>query len=212
VLRRGVAAALAVLGVSCLLLWAGLPGTSPGGSGSPAGAPAVGAVAPAPVVAAAAAPQPRSDPQPLRLVVPGIGLDTALVGLGLQGDGTVEVPADPLRAGWYRLGPPPGAVGSAVVLGHVDSPDGPAVFARLGELDRGDRVLVTRDDGTTARFVVRSTRTYANDRFPARLVYGPHGRRELNLVTCGGDYDPERGGYQANVVVNARQVSTARTS
>ena len=98
--------------------------------------------------------------------MPAIGLDTALVGLGLQGDGTVEVPADPLRAGWYRLGPPPGAVGSAVVLGHVDSVDGPAVFARLGELGRGDRVLVTRDDGTTARFVVRSTTTYANDRFP----------------------------------------------
>lgn len=121
------------------------------------------------------------------------------------------MPEDPLLAGWYAPGTTPGAVGSAVILGHVDSADGPAVFYRLSQLGKGDRVQVALVDGSTAVFVVRSVTTYANDKFPARLVYTSHGHRELNLVTCGGDYDADRGGYQANVVVNARWVSGTRT-
>jgi sortase (surface protein transpeptidase) len=94
-----------------------------------------------------------------------------------------------------------------VILGHVDSVDGPAVFARLGELVPGDIVDVALRDGHTASFVVRTIRTYLNADFPARRVYGRHGAPELNLVTCGGEFDADRGGYQANVVVNARLVS-----
>ena len=75
-----------------------------------------------------------------------------------------------------------------------------------GELQPGDRVVVRRDDGSTVRFEVRSVRTYLNADFPAQKVYGSHGRSELNLVTCGGAYDADLGGYQANVVVNAHLV------
>ena len=93
-----------------------------------------------------------------------------------------------------------------MILGHVDSSTGPAVFFRLVELQPGDRVFVQRDDGSSVRFDVRSVRTYLNAEFPAQRVYGNHGRSELNLVTCGGTYDAARGGYQANVVVNAHRV------
>ena len=56
-------------------------------------------------------------------------------------------------------------------------------------------------------FEVTEIATYPNDEFPADRVYGPHGREHgLQLVTCGGDYDPETG-YQANVVVYSRLVS-----
>jgi LPXTG-site transpeptidase (sortase) family protein len=148
--------------------------------------------------------QPLARPELLR--IPSLELTTRLVELGLQPDGSVEVPTNPALAGWFRRGPPPGSPGSSVILGHVDSLQGPAVFARLGELRRGDAVVVQLEDGSTVRFSVYSVRTYPNADFPAQQVYGRHGRRELNLVTCGGDYDASRGGYQANVVVNARLV------
>jgi hypothetical protein len=194
---RALAATLALTGALCLVLWADRSSSGPATESGPA-------TGEASVPGSRSAPPVAPTPRPVRLVIADIGVDTALTGLGLRDDGTVEVPGNPLVAGWYRLGPPPGAEGSAVILGHVDSVDGPAVFARLGELARGDAVDVTLRDGRTVSFVVRSVRTYANADFPARRVYGAHGRPQLNLVTCGGEYDATRGGYQANVVVNAR--------
>ena len=132
-------------------------------------------------------------------------MQTHVIRLGQHQDGTVEVPDDPADAGWFQHGPPPGAAGSSVILGHVDSMSGPAVFYRLKELRPGDRIAVRLDDGTTVRFRVHSIETYANADFPARKVYGRQGRSQLNLVTCGGAYDASRGGYQSNVVVNARR-------
>ena len=116
------------------------------------------------------------------------------------------MPENPAVAGWFQLGPPPGAAGSSVILGHVDSTSGPAVFFRLDELSPGDRIAVRMDDGTTAQFRVRAVETYPNADFPARKVYGRQGRSQLNLVTCGGAYDSSRGGYQANVVVYSSRV------
>lgn len=209
---RVLAAALALTGAACLVVWADrstpaeddvATSSTPVATAAPSASPPE-AVAP---VAKAAARQPR----PLQLGIPRIDVETPVTRLGLAPDGTVEVPTEPMSAGWYRLGPPPGAHGTAVILGHVDSVDGPAVFARLAELEPGDRVRVGLDDGTEVTYAVHSITTYANDDFPAELVYGGVGRRELNLVTCGGEYDAARGGYQANVVVNARWVSGTRS-
>ncbi|MEP9361704.1 class F sortase [Nocardioides sp. CN2-186] len=202
---RVTAAALALAAAACLIIWSDRSAPAESSEPTVAATTATGPTTPG----ATTAPAPL--PQPVRLTVPGIGLTTRLTELGLQPDGTVEVPKDPDLAGWYHLGPPPGAHGPAVILGHVDSVDGPAVFARLSELGPGDRVRVALDDGSSVTFVVHSVRTYANADFPARQVYGGHGRRELNLVTCGGAYDADRGGYQANVVVNARWVSGTRS-
>lgn len=142
---------------------------------------------------------------PVRLEVRAIGVSTRVVRLGLTPDHTVEVP-DADDAGWFQPGPTPGARGSAVILGHVDSPRGPAVFARLQELRPGDRVSVERAGGSTASFVVERSVLYANADFPAARVYADRGGRRLNLVTCGGSYDSSRGGYQSNLVVYTRRV------
>lgn len=140
-------------------------------------------------------------------------MSTDLVRLGLQPDRTVEVPGDPARAGWFEEGPPPGTLGAAVLLGHVDSVEGPAVFYRLAQLRPGDRIAVRLSDASTVRFAVRRVVTYVNDDFPAEEVYGGDAhRRQLNLVTCGGWYDADLGGWQGNVVVFSelvRQRSTA---
>lgn len=147
---------------------------------------------------------------PVHLTVPAIGVSADLLRLGLRKDRTVEVPA-PSQAeypGWYELGTLPGQVGSAVILGHVDSTTGPAVFYELRSLEPGDLVDVRLDDGAVAHFAVEDVLSYLNEDFPARKVYTSHGYRALNLVTCGGEYDEARGGYQSNVVVYTRWTST----
>lgn len=144
--------------------------------------------------------------RPLHLTIPTIGVSTPLVLLGLNEDRTVEVPTEWGRAGWFRLGPVPGQRGSSVILGHVDSADGPAVFADLSTMRSPDRVDVVLSNDTIVSFEVTDVETYANADFPAERVYaGTTRARELNLVTCGGEYDQERGGYQSNVVVFTRR-------
>lgn len=200
-----LAVALAVLGAACLVLAAAhATRTSADATGSDL---ALEPLTPVFTVAGPPAPGVQVAAQPVRLAIPRLDVATRLIQLGLRADGSVEVPRDADDAGWFRRGPTPGALGSSVILGHVDSMSGPGIFFGLSQLERGDRVTVELDDGSTVRFEVRSVRTYPNADFPAQKVYGSHGRSELNLVTCGGAYDRDRGGYQANVVVNARKVS-----
>ena len=174
----------------------------------PQGAPRL----PTPAAAPSADPAPTeaSTPaavaRPVRLRIRSIDVTARIVGLGLNPDRTVEVPSNPDETGWYRPGPTPGATGSSVILGHVDSVEGPAVFHRLDELEPGDRIAVDAADGTTAVFRVLRLATYPNESFPAEQVYAAPGPgRLLNLVTCDGPFDPEDG-YQANLVVYTRQV------
>lgn len=150
-----------------------------------------------------------AETSPAQLDIPAIGLSTSLIELGLNEDRTVEVPEDPARAGWFNLGTVPGQHGSAVILGHVDSLTGPAVFADLATLSVGDEIGVGLSDATVVTFRVKRVATFANADFPAQRVYaGTPGRASLNLVTCGGDYDRDRGGYQSNVVVFTERVSS----
>ena len=121
--------------------------------------------------------------------------------LGLNADGTVQVPTDIQQPGWYRLGPSPGEIGSAVILGHVDSYQGPAVFFKLRSLVAGDIVDVSLADGVTAQFKVTSVATYLKTNFPDQEVYASHGYSALQLVTCGGAFDTQTGHYLSNTVV-----------
>ena len=138
---------------------------------------------------------------PVRIRIPAMHVDSKLIHLGLRPDGSVAVPPRTDVAGWYDGGPRPGQPGPAVILGHVDSKTGPAVFARLKELRPGDKVSVTMGNGSVVRYAVRKVVTYPNAQFPARKVYAATGPSTLNLVTCGGSYDKSNGGYQSNVVV-----------
>jgi sortase (surface protein transpeptidase) len=144
---------------------------------------------------------------PARVAIPAIGVDAAIVRLGVNPDGTLEVPASFGVAGWYKLGVRPGEPGPAVIVGHVDSTSGPAVFYRLGRLAPGVHVRVSWRRGSSVRFSVYAVREYAKSVFPTALVYGPTQRPELRLVTCGGPFDEQTGHYLDNVVVFARMVS-----
>jgi sortase (surface protein transpeptidase) len=145
----------------------------------------------------------QATPVPVRIEIPRIGVASALVRLGRGPDRTVEVPARWEVAGWYAPGTRPGDPGSAVILGHVDSKRGPAVFFRLRELRRGDEIRVVRADGSTVRFAVERTRQYGKRRFPTDEVYYPTLTPALRLVTCGGEFDATAGHYRSNVIVFA---------
>lgn len=126
-----------------------------------------------------------------------------MVPLALEADGTIEVPSDFSQAGWWVDGPEPGEVGPSVILGHVDSRRGPAVFFDLLELRPGDAVHVDRSDGTTVTYIVERTEQHPKDAFPTQAVYGPTDEPVLRLVTCGGTFDRDRRSYDDNVVVFA---------
>jgi hypothetical protein len=148
----------------------------------------------------------RSTPVPVRLEIPAIGVATGLQRLGRAGDGTVEVPHGPDQwevAGWYEDGTRPGDPGSAVILGHVDSKAGPAVFYRLRELRPGDRVEVVRAGGSRIAFTVERVARYDKRRFPTAEVYYPTLEPMLRLVTCGGAFDPVSKHYTDNVIAFA---------
>lgn len=157
-------------------------------------------VPPAPV-----APTPVAAP--VALTIPAIGVSTTLQQLGLAPNGALELPPPgPLYdiPGWYRDSPAPGAIGPAIIAGHVDSAaNGPSVFFRLGALRPGDQITVRLADGSTAVFAVDSVRAFAKSAFPTALVYGNTDVPALRLITCGGALDRSTGHYEDNVVVLA---------
>ena len=202
-----------------LLAAVALAGLLVPGCGGPARSPAA---APSPHGGPATAAEPRLPPgvsgfrsvrtydqpaPPVRVWIPAIAVSTRLVRLGRLPGGSLEVPHDWDMAGWYKGGPRPGQPGPAVILGHVDSRAGPAVFFRLRELRPRDIVRVGLADGRMLVFRVQRVRRYPKDRFPAEAVYFPTLNRELRLITCGGEFDYASRNYRDNIVVYATLVA-----
>jgi hypothetical protein len=188
-----------------------------------AGAGAVGAA----VVSQVHAPQPAASAAgrtaalargpsldrslPVSVHIPAIGVDSRLLHLGLNADGTIQVPSirtNSGRAAWYKYSATPGQIGSSVIEGHVDSDRGPAVFFRLGALRPGDTIDVRLADGVTAVFRVTGVREYAKSRFPAKAIYGATDFAALRLITCGGAFDSATGHYVSSTVVFASLTSS----
>ncbi|WP_416985033.1 class F sortase [Streptomyces sp. T028] len=151
------------------------------------------------------APHPALPPSPPdRIRIPALHVDAPLTGLALTPAGGLDAPPADRKnlAGWYEAGTTPGERGTAIVAGHVDNADGPAVFYDLGALRRHSAIEVDRRDGTVAVFTVDAVEVYDARRFPDTKVYGAAARPELRVITCGGSYSKETG-YQGNVVVFA---------
>ena len=172
---------------------------------APAPAPSVaapGSVAPS----AAAAPMARSTP--VRVQIPAIGVDSALMQLGLRADGSLQVPPAGFPAGWYTGAPTPGELGPAILAGHVDWGGQPGVFSRLRDLQPDAEVTVPRQDGSAAVFRVTQVKEYPKDEFPTDAVYGDLDHPGLRLITCGGVFDRQTRSYEDNIVVFADLVAT----
>lgn len=149
-------------------------------------------------------------PGPVFLIIPAIGVRTPLIRLGTTGGGAMAVPSSAKVAGWYTASPRPGAIGSSIIAGHVDSYRGPGVFFRLHLLRPGDRAFVLRANGTLAVFRITVVREYSKAAFPDSAVYGPVPYAGLRLITCGGTFDPETGSYLSNYVAYGQEVDPDR--
>jgi hypothetical protein len=143
---------------------------------------------------------------PDRIVIPAIGVDADVIDLGLQDDGTMEVPTDFAQAGWFDRGPRPGRVGPAVIAGHVDDRSGPAVFYDLATLEPGDEIEIHSEDGEVVVFAVRETQQHPKDDFPTEAVYRGTPGPELRLITCSGEFDRAERSYRDNTIVFAERV------
>jgi hypothetical protein len=152
---------------------------------------------------------PRSVP--VSMDIPAIGVTSKLLYLGVNADGTIQVPSlvtSASEAAWYKYSATPGQIGASVIEGHVDSYQGPAVFYRLGALRPGDTIDVTLADGTTAIFRVTGVREYAKSNFPAKAIYSTTNYAALRLITCGGVFDYASGHYLSSTVVFASLTSS----
>ncbi|MFE2019012.1 class F sortase [Streptomyces sp. NPDC059499] len=161
----------------------------------------------APVARPTVDPLPPSDP--VRLRIPTVGVDAPVARLALDAAGALQPPPDdnPVLAGWYADGTAPGAVGTAITAGHVDTRVGPGVFHRLGSVRKGATIEVIRADLRTAVFTVYAVESYDKKNFPDKKVYGPSARPEIRVITCGGGYT-KKSGYRSNVVVFAALTAT----
>ncbi|MFG3316680.1 class F sortase [Streptomyces sp. NPDC048171] len=186
-LGRRAATALLVLPFAAALAGCGADGhaaTPPPHITASASAPAT----PAPSGTSVPTAMPASVP--VRVTIPAAGVDTGpLLRLGLNADGTIEVPsvAQADRIGWYGKGVTPGETGPAVLVGHFDTANGPAVMKDVGKIKPGDTIDVGREDGTRAVFAVTALEQVDKDAFPTEKVYGRTDRPELRLITCGGE-------------------------
>ena len=143
---------------------------------------------------------------PTRLVINAIGIDAPITPVGLTPWGAMAAPAETAQVGWFTHGATPGATGRAVLAGHRDTVDGPAVFFDLGRLQSGDEIAVfARDGALRLNYVVYAVEQYPLEDAPIERIFGSNGSADLALITCTGDFS-WTSGYSARVVVYARLV------
>jgi sortase (surface protein transpeptidase) len=186
------------------------PTVGPGGPGVPLTAAAPSAPPPLPAIQPAQALTTDKAVRPKRLQIERIGVNAPLRSVGVTKTKAIQVPplSQPQVAGWYRLGPVPGQLGPAVILGHVNTRRGPAVFSRLRELQRGDKIQVVLSDGSVAEFTVDGVEQVGKTTFPTGRVYGNVNAAGLRLITCGGVFNPKVRSYTDNIIVYATLSST----
>ncbi|MQS37956.1 class F sortase [Streptomyces katsurahamanus] len=212
-LVTGVAWAVLLLG---LWLWGRGTAGGPGASSAPTTGD-VAAVGRPPGVPLPPAHAPVEPARPDRVDIPSLGVAAAVVvPRGLDAAGAIDPPPYSMArtVGWYGSGTQPGARGASLLVGHVDTETRPAVFYGLSAARPGEKVRVTRTDGSVAEFTIDDVQVFGRDRFDARKAYGPRraGRAELRLITCGGTFDRAAGSYTANVVVSAYLTKVSRAT
>jgi sortase (surface protein transpeptidase) len=230
--RRGIAAALALVGFGLVLAAGMLALTGQAADGRPrlqtslqreraVSAPVQPAVHPGALHATHKRPSqkelrakhaPRRKlvpvqtqmPEPVRILIATIGVSAPIIPVGLNADRTLQVPVSFSEAGWFTRGPEPGEPGPAVIVGHVDSVDGPGVFYHLRALRNGDLIKVVLENGWTVRYLVSSHLAAPKNDFPTKVVYRHTEKPTLRLITCDGQFDTATGHYVDNYIVFAR--------
>lgn len=134
---------------------------------------------------------------PVRLTIPSINLDDAIIPVGLTAGGAMAVPSGSTsNVGWYEDGILPGNAGSAVLDAHVF-----AAFAKLNEVAVGDSIYITDVQGAERRFIVTKVETYALADLTSQMLFAPTNDDDLNLITCAGQLTPDHSTYDHRLVI-----------
>jgi len=185
-----------VAAIMCAM-WLAMGGVIP----AHAAAPTVGALSQ----------QPRTV-VPTRLLIPSLGVDAPIEGVGQDDDDFMASPSTVAKVAWYNLGALPGEPGNAVMAGHLDDAKGrPAVFWDLDELEADDEIIVRLSDEREIRFAVLSVEAYDADAAPLARIFGVDFERDLNLITCDGEWDAQSKLYEKRLVVYARRIHDSNT-
>jgi LPXTG-site transpeptidase (sortase) family protein len=148
-----------------------------------------------------------SDSPPLRIVIPHIGVDAPITTKDMDADGMMEPPDGPEDVAWYGFTARPGSGSNAVFSAHVDYRGyGPAVFADLKKLEKGDLVEVHTADGAVHRYEVTLNLSYPAETAPFEDIVGPTSREVVTLITCAGTFDQAARRYSHRLVVRAERV------
>jgi Sortase domain len=160
-----------------------------------------------PVVTATLAPSVRAaePPAPVRLEYAAIGAVLPVVPTGVTDEGQMEIPQDAATAGWYRFGPAPAdGEGNTVIAAHagsVQTPEGPLYGLRQAR--PGDVVSVEDASGRHHAYRVTAVERLGKDGLDFTPYFARSGPERLVLVTCGGQWLPERQSYADNIIVVA---------
>lgn len=151
--------------------------------------------------------QAPGTPNPAAITIPSLSINAPFEFLGLNPDHTIAVPVNSQDVGWFIYGPKPGEVGAAVIIGHLDSVKGQAIFANLNKINPGDKILITRDDGSLVTYRVDSLSKFSQNNFPTQAVYGSLPYAGIRLITCGGTWNKKAGHYTENLIVFGTEIS-----
>ena len=147
-----------------------------------------------------------NTPNPSQLNISSLSISAPFEELGLNSDHTLEVPKNNMGVGWFVYGAKPGQIGAAVIVGHLDSAKGPAIFAHLSKIKPGDQIVITRDDGSIITYRVDSLAEYSQNNFPTKAIYAPVPYAAIRLITCSGVWNKKAGRYSQNLVVFGTEI------
>lgn len=139
---------------------------------------------------------------PELLVIPSIQLKANIKNVGVNPDGSMEVPQYQF-AGWFSVGPAPGEQGAAVIDGHVSWQGQEGVFFGLKSLRKGDTIAVYDLSGDCAIFIVDEVEVTLKTELPTAKIWVDTKEPLLRLITCGGEFNNSTKHYLSNVIVYA---------
>ncbi|MCP3032908.1 class F sortase [Halobacillus sp. A1] len=138
---------------------------------------------------------------PTHIKIPSIDVDAPIEQVGILDNGQMGVPQEMEKVGWFEPGTKPGENGNSVLAGHVDSKTGPAVFFKLDQLEEGDDIIVSDEEGTELTYTVKRMESYPYTDSPIDEIFGQTDQKNLNLITCTGTFNREAGTHDERLVV-----------
>jgi sortase (surface protein transpeptidase) len=145
---------------------------------------------------------------PRLLVIPRVGTNGFVQQVAVdKKTNEMAVPSNIHMAGWYTGSVKPGDVGLSIIDGHLLGYYTPGIFQNLSDVRPGDTFYIEFGDGSRRNFQVVSNHTYpVGDVVNYLFAKDPSIQAQLNLITCGGQYDKSQHEYNQRVLVVAKRI------